>query len=308
MESNKPMGGTELMADRIYNSIRPDLRERVQIIHSRVRELDPNKKKILVLHDLPLDPECEHLKNAGWEKFDLLVFVSHWQQQMFNIYLGVPYSAGIVLKNAIFPIEDHEKPNDEKIRLIYCSTPHRGLDILYLAFNQLSTEYDNIELDVYSSFNLYGWPERDEPYRELFDKLRNHKKINYHKSVSNDEIREAMKRADIFSYPSVWQETSCLSLIEAMSAKLTCVHPSLAALPETSMGLTHMYRYLENKDDHAQVFYQVLKMIIESYRQPNGKSIMNERNTLYSKLCNNMYDMNRRKIEWNNIIESLLTL
>jgi hypothetical protein len=56
--SKAPRGGTELMADRI-NSLPPELLSRFQIIHSRVRELDPNKKKIYVLHDLPGDPEVE---------------------------------------------------------------------------------------------------------------------------------------------------------------------------------------------------------------------------------------------------------
>ena len=32
----------------------------------------------------------------------------------------------------------------------------------------LSQEYPNIHLDVYSSFAIYGWPQRDDPYVELF--------------------------------------------------------------------------------------------------------------------------------------------
>ena len=36
-------------------------------------------------------------------------------------------------------------------------------------------EYNNIELDVYSSFKIYGWEERDEQYKEVFDFCKQHK-------------------------------------------------------------------------------------------------------------------------------------
>ena len=55
--SKNAMGGTELMLKRVYDGLDNDLLRHFQIIPSRVRELDENIKKILYLHDLPLDPE-----------------------------------------------------------------------------------------------------------------------------------------------------------------------------------------------------------------------------------------------------------
>lgn len=299
-------GGTELMQERIERDCNKSLLPHFQIIHSRVRDLDPKRKKILVLHDLAQDPEVQHLKEGGWQKYDKLVFVSHWQQQMYNLYLGVPYSAGVVLRNAIEPIPDHTKP-DDKIRLIYYSTPHRGLDILYAAFNQLAKEHANVELNVFSSFQLYGWPQRDEPYKELFQKLREHPKINYYKSVSNERIREEIQRSHVFAYPSTWQETSCLCLIEAMSGKLVSVHSSLAALPETSMGITQMYGYLEDPKHHANRFYQELKGVIMSFENPNQRKMIGYRTSNDKSVADLVYDWNHRKLEWNALMKSLLT-
>ena len=297
-------GGTELMADRI-NSIDPELLENVQIIHSRVRELEEGKKKILVLHDLPLDPESQHLKDGGWEKFDILVFVSHWQQQMYHAYLGVPYSAGVVLKNAIEPIEAHEKP-DDKVRLLYYSTPHRGLDILSFAFEELYKEFgDQIELNVFSSFDLYGWGERDQNHAELFEDLKEMDGVNYNKSVSNERIREEIKRSHIFAYPSTWQETSCLCLIEAMSGGLVCTHSSLAALPETSMGLTTMYGYTEDKNSHLNIFYGLLQNQIRAMLDEKARSIV-QNSARNVKLISDMaYDMKIRKQQWENLLRNL---
>lgn len=305
-ELNKnAMGGTELMQNRIHEGCDPELLDKVQIIHSRVRDLDPDKKKILVLHDLPGDPEVQHLRDGGWKKFDKLVFVSHWQQEQYFLHLGVPYSAGTVLYNAIEPIPDHIKPDPkEKIRLIYHSTPHRGLDFLYVAFNQLAQEHDNIHLDVYSSFELYGWGQRDEPYEQLFKLLKNHPNITYHKSVPNDEIREALKNAHIFAYPSVWEETSCLCLIEALSAGCYCVHSALAALKETSLGITQMYPMEDDRQKHVDRFYVELKRAIMLHETSYEYLQSNTETT--KQIANFKFDWNIRKHEWNKLLESIL--
>lgn len=300
-------GGTELMGKRIDDMIHPDFKERVQIIHSRVRELDESRVPILVLHDLAQDPEVQHLRNGGWKNFGKLVFVSHWQQQEYNTRLGVPFEAGVVLRNAISPIREHAKPKD-KLRIMYYSTPHRGLNIAYAAFDELYKEYgDLIEFNVFSSFDLYGWEKRDEPFKPLFDALKNHPGVNYSKSVPNETIREELTRSHIFAYPSIWQETSCLCLIEAMSANLTCVHSSLGALPETSMGLTNMYPYTESVQDHLDRFYMNLKDSIESYYSNSDKLIIPYSNRPVKSLVDQVYCIGSRAFQWNLMLEDVLT-
>jgi len=301
-------GGTELVAARITKGLNPSLAKNVQIIHSRFAECvqDSLKKQILVVHDLPQDPMYEKLANGGWDKFDKIVFVSYWQQQMFNAYRGVPFSKGTVIRNSIEPIEKHTKPTD-KIRLIYFSTPHRGLDIVLAAYKALSQEYgDAIELNVFSSFQLYGWPENDEPYKELFDELRNHPYINYYGSVSNERIREELKKNHILAYPSTWQETSCLTLIEAMSAGLMCVHSSLAALPETSFGMTAMYDYTEDRQAHADRFYVELKSAIEIYLNKNMRAKMAQRLANDKTIADFHHNTEARSLEWNNLLKRIL--
>lgn len=259
-------GGTELMAARI-NTLPPELLQQCQIIHSRVREpLDSSKVRILVLHDLPEDPENDHLKNEGWKRFNKLVFVSHWQQEQYNIKLGIPYSAGIVLKNAIPPFtKTHEvSRNPDEINLVYFSTPHRGLNILEYVFRRIAKDYQNVYLNVYSSFDLYGWGQRDDDFKPVFDGLKANPKVRLHKSVSNEEMREVLLKSDILAYPCTWPETSCLVLIESMCAGLICVHPNFAALTETSMGLTHSYQYTDDVVDHVRIFDFYLRNAIEN--------------------------------------------
>lgn len=292
--TSNAMGGTELMALKMIEHIPSELLKNYHIIHSRVRgEIGDNA--ILVLHDLPGDPEFEHLKSGGYNKFKKLVFVSNWQMQQFIAYYGIPWHKCCVIQNAIEPIQDvsFEKPL-EKIRIIYHTTPHRGLDILVNSFIKLANYDPNIILDVYSSYKIYGWEERDQQFAELFNLCKDHPQINYHGTVSNDKVREALKHAHIFAYPSKWPETSCISLIEAMSAGLLCVHSNLACLPETSSNWTNMYQFQQTDRDHANVFIYELDKAITMVR--NNATINRQYNQ--KQYTDMFYNWNLRSLQW----------
>ena len=298
-------GGTELLQERLYGGDIPrELLEKVQIVFSRARDLDPDKKKIYYCHDLPEDPESSRLSDPMYrKKFDKFVFVSNWQMEKYNEVRGVEYNRSTVVKNSIVPIDTTKRTKSDKIRLIYHTTPHRGLQLLVPAFVELCKRHDDITLDVYSSFKIYGWEQRDEQYQELFDICRNHPNIKYHGTVSNDEIREALLSADIFAYPSIWKETSCLSLIEAMSAGLLCIHPNLAALSETSMGLTWMYQWNEDANAHAGGFMQVLHHGIEVMR--NQREAIEADLKLQKIQVDRVHGWNNKANEWKALLESI---
>ena len=298
-------GGTELLQERLYGGDIPrELLEKVQIVFSRARDLDPDKKKIYYCHDLPEDPESSRLSDPMYrKKFDKFVFVSNWQMEKYNEVRGVEYNRSTVIKNSIVPIDTTKRTKSDKIRLIYHTTPHRGLQLLVPAFVELCKRHNDITLDVYSSFKIYGWEQRDAQYQELFDICRNHPNIKYHGTVSNDEIREALLSADIFAYPSIWKETSCLSLIEAMSAGLLCIHPNLAALSETSMGLTWMYQWNEDANAHAGGFMQVLHQGIEVMR--NQREAIEADLKLQKIQVDRVHGWNNKANEWKALLESI---
>ena len=299
---NKAQGGTELMNKALYERVDNDLLEQFNIIKSRVRELSNDKPNILWLHDLWADPEAQHLNDpASRERFARLVFVSNWQLQTYNMGLGVPYSQSIVLKNAIDPIPYVEKTQDQ-IRLIYHTTPHRGLQILVPVMAELAKHHgDAVHLDIYSSFEAYGWKERDEPYLDLFKMAEEHPNMTYHGFQPNDVIRKALQEAHIYAYPSIWQETSAISVIEAMSAGCEVVCPNLAALPETTGGFASMYHYNEDINHHANVFANILHQSIVNHRSDDM-----QKKLLFAKnYIDNFYNWDVRAAEWTGLLQAL---
>lgn len=294
------------MREGLEQRLDPALVEPFQIIPSRVRELDDTKIRVLWLHDLPGDPECEHLKNNGHEKFHKLVFVSNWQMQQYVAYYRIPWSKCAVIENAIVPTsrEVINKPTD-KIKLIYHTTPHRGLELLVPVFDKLLEKHNNIELDLFSSFKIYGWEQRDEQYKQLFDYCKQHPNINYHGTVSNEEVRAALAQAHIFAYPSVWVETSCISLMEAMSSECLCVHPNYGALYETAGGTTVMYQMQDKVEEHMQVFYTQVDNAIELINSQDADLLRNIKG-IQKGYADLRYSWDRTTAYWNDLLGNLL--
>lgn len=295
------MGGTEQMKYGLQSRLDPELMDQFQIICSRVREIDTNTIPIYWLHDLPQDPESQHLAQGGYSKFESLVFVSNWQMQNYINHYGIPWYKCNVLQNAIDPIPYKEKPTD-KVRLIYHTTPHRGLNLLVTAFVELAKEDKNIELDVYSSFEIYGWKQRDEPYEHLFNICKEHPQINYHGFQPNAVVREALQQAHIFAYPSIWLETSCIAMMEAMSAGCLCVHPNYGALHETASNMTCMYQFVEDPRDHVTAFYYNLKGAIEAIKEQKVQQLL-ANTKAYADV---FYSWPRRIEQWNTFLEKIL--
>jgi UDP-glucose:(glucosyl)LPS alpha-1,2-glucosyltransferase len=293
-------GGTEIICRRLEACVDPALLAEIQLFPSRIREeLDPTKIRIYHAHDTASDPESERaLGDQRWKRFHKLVFVSNDQMHQFIRAYDLDWARCAVMLNAIDPLEQRAEKADP-VRLIYTSTPQRGLDVLAQAFRELSAEFP-LELDVFSSFAVYGWQDADAPFKPLFEELAALPGVRVHGARPNAEVREAVSRSHVFAYPSTWLETSCICLMEAMSAGLECVHPNLGALYETSGGLTHMYQWSPDKKVHEAVFKEKLRRAVIAAQQRTGPD------RLLSEYAARVFGWEKRITEWNELIQKLL--
>lgn len=290
-------GGTELVSEQLANRLPDWALKKAQII-SRPQDIDYDRLQVFWAHDMPESAAFlsnETLRSA----WDGIVFVSYWQQSVYALNAGVPFSAGEVIKNAIVPLPENKKP-DGPIKIIYHPTPHRGLELLVPVFDELSKEYD-INLEVYSSFDIYGWPEKNAAYQELFDFCREHEKINYYGSRPHDEVRAAVVDAHIFAYPSIWLETSCMAAMEAMSGRCLMVAPHWGALPETMANYNISYSWTEDVEEHKKIFARKLRQAIESVRSEQTSVLLDEQ----KRFADRFYNWDRRVEQWVDYIDRL---
>lgn len=304
--SKNANGGTEIAKRKLASIIDPSLLEHFQIISSRVRELDESKIRVLWQHDLSQDPESAKLRDKSFQdKFHKFVYISNWQMNQYQLFHGLPYDTkSIVLESGIEPADPMARwtHGDGKIRLVYTSTPQRGLDILVSVFQYLAEKYDDIHLDVFSSFKIYGWEDADKQYEPLYEQIRNHPQMTYHGFVPNEQLKHHLNSCDIFAYPSIWMETSCRAMLEAMSAQLVCVHPNYGALAETSGALNAMYQGTLDKVEHANIFASHLEAAIQFVRDKNQKEMV-QFNKVY---VDSRYSLDRIKRQWEVMLTDLL--
>lgn len=300
--SKNARGGTEMMRDRLLANVDKNLMKDYAIHLSRPRESYKDVKNILWCHDLARDPENKILLDGGWNQFDHFVFVSQWQRDTYVMLYGIPYSKCTVIPNAIEKEYKPKKRDTSKIRFVYHTTPHRGLELVYPIFDALSKEFDNIYLDVYSSFEIYGWKQRDEPYKELFENIKSHPHMTYHGAVSNEKVLKALDDGHIFMYPCIWQETSCIAAIEAIRSGMICIHPNYGALLETGGNASICYEYTEVAQHNAARCYSIARNVLLQIQ--NDENFFNNF-TLSDRFTLPKNGINSFTQSWNNLLETL---
>ena len=304
---SKPLGGTELILANLQDAL-PDLTSQVQIMMSRPENYTfEDKPRILWCQDLPQDPASSVLKDQSYRtKFNNIVFASHWQQQQYNMYLGIPYSEGAVIKNgvpyreAVFPKPDVE--GEDKLKFIYTSTPHRGLAILGAAAEMLAKEREDWELHVYSSLNIYGWHEQDKEFEPLYNILRKNPHIIYHGTQPNADVRQALDESHVFVYPSVYAETSCMAVQEAMMAGCLVITSNYGALPETCAEWAWMFTYDERPESMIVNTFGHMREALDTYTSKHTEYTLRAQSNYYQQF----YSFESRIPAWEKLLQSAI--
>lgn len=293
-----PAAGTELMLAGLKERLGEDLdRINLHVNHPGTHIEDTRPRVVWMHHDV----------NQRWVQWcddkslvssvDYFVFVSHWQRERYLSNFDLPPERCCVLQNAT---ETNASPREWEAvpvwRCAYTSTPFRGLPVLLDAWHQLST--DNAELHIWSSMKLYL--EDDSPYTHLYDRARGMPKVYYHGIVPNAELRAALRHIDFLVYPSTFAETSCLGVIEAMSAGCRVIVPALGALPETTAGYARIYPSVPDPKKHAEILSDILAMELS---RPWGGSP--ELSLSQQGHCAAVYDWHHRANEWRRFIGSI---
>jgi glycosyltransferase involved in cell wall biosynthesis len=278
----KPMGGTEILANKVKSLLGSQLDDfNILVTKCYPKDLKDDKINVLWQHNNIDDHNMVKMMNYRpmVEKIDHFIFVSNYQYEVFKSHFDIPAHRCHVIRNATDKVEVTEKPKD-KIRLLYASTPWRGLGILLQSFELL--DRNDIELEVYSGISIYG--------KEY---------------LPNAELKERMKQCHIMAYPSAFPETSCLAAIEAMAAGCKFVGSSFAALPETCgvfgtlIPIEKITSNTKHMNDFVQRYAEALDDTIENYWSDETQSLLQDQVKHY----NIYYTWDYVKKDWEKFIQ-----
>ena len=243
------IGGTELMAlsmEKRVLSLAPNLANWNWILAPGEINLREDGKNIVWVHLGEFEGDLSWLQNPLVAH---IIFVSYYQYQRFTeMYPKIDHSKCHVIRNAIDPIPFSTTPKD-KIKLVFHSEPYRGLEVLLDALRLIKDP--DIELHVIGDLDTKTIDWKIEAQNKIKESILLDSRVVCHGRLSNEQVRGELEKCHIFAYPSIWRETSCIALIEALAAGLYCITNSFTVLPETGIGLTKIYLFNQDLNKQA---------------------------------------------------------
>jgi len=294
---SESFGGSENQLRLLFKYVPDENFKEVNLIlnNTNLDLIEKSRINILWMQHFVNQKEAANLGSKEFvDKLDYIVFNSNWNFEKFQYQFKIPEHKSIVIKNAVENIEYKEKPKD-KINLIYHTTPWRGLAILLKIFKNLNLK--NVELNVCSSTLIYGKKFNDmylHKYQNIFDECSKMKNVNYHGYMKNNKLINFLKEMHIYSFPSIWPETSCISAIESMAAGCQIVTTNLGALYETCAPFGTLISFDKNLENLEKKYKKTLIESIENYwSKENQTKLKLQRETI-----NLTYSWNTRAKEW----------
>ena len=304
-----PKGGTEILKEQLIAQLPEESLDGINLIGSICHPSLVKEDKINILwQHLSYDqPNVRLMQDRKFVySIDYFIYVSHWQYNKFREIYKIPEYKSFVIKNATHAFDTVEKQKDNKIKLLYTSTPWRGLAVLIKSIEILNKTREDFEVDIYSSTKIYGSKfdenEKDK-FEALFDKCKNTPNVNYLGYADNDSVRAAVQKAHIYAYPSIFEETSCLAVIEAMSAGCHVVTTNYGALPETCGEFATMIEFDSSGQNLIERYAETLNSVIDNYKNNLYKDDLE----MQIKYYNKNYSWETRIQEWKNFLNYVRT-
>ena len=299
-----PKGGTEILKEQLIAQLEPGSIDGINLIGSICHpQLIQKDKKNVVWQHLSYDqPNVQYMRDRKFvDSVDYFIYVSHWQYNKFREHFQIPEYKSFIIKNATPKFEVPVRNKAGRIKLLYTSTPWRGLGVLIKAIDILNKTRDDFELDIYSSTRIYGdMFEQSEKgkFDALFDKCKATANVNFRGYGLNEQIREVLKDTHIYVYPSIFEETSCLAVIEAMSAGCHVVTTNYGALPETCGEFATMIEFDSSVQNLIERYADTLNSVLDNYKNNLYKEDLEMQIKYYDKY----YSWNTRIEEWKNFL------
>lgn len=196
---------------------------------------------------------------------DGLLAVSQWHGNTLSQASGFPTTKVFVLGNGIdlSLFEGSEEKNP--YRLIYSSTPYRGLEHTPRLYRELKKEFPQLEFHVFSGYQVYD--QKNPEFEKLREELKSLKDVFIHGNILQDQLAREFMKSGILFYPCHFEETSCITAMEAQAGGCIVVSTALAALPETVGDGGILIPKLPADPDFDSLYIKAIKDLLSSPQQ-----------------------------------------
>ena len=305
----QPRGATEIQMEMLSKHVDKDLLDQFQICTSIPGKvpLDHNKINILWQKNSWDQPNLQNFfrNKDRHNEYDWYVFNSHWNYEKFRYFFDIPTEKCIVIKNGMdkFPQRKIYKEGDP-VKLIHHCTPWRGLNVLLRAMQEIKNP--NIILDVYSSSQVYGdeFKKRNEDhFKDLYEQAEKLPNVNYIGYKPNEYILEKMPSYDLFVYPSIFEETSCASALEALASGVHVITNNFGALYETCAEWPVYVNYSTDYESMAVATGNAIEVAASYLHEDFMQDHLEEQQKFYKRF----YSWKKKGMEWTSFLKGAIS-
>ncbi len=154
------------------------------------------------------------------DRIEKIICVSEWQKETLSKCYGVDINKFHVIGNSIDPNLFNGYTERKENKLIFASIPYKGLEVLHDLYKDICyrTGRDDLEFHIFSSMGIYGNPQGDKDYEEIFAKLERTKGCHLHKAVSMKELSYELLSSSLMIHPQTYHETFGINYVMAQAA------------------------------------------------------------------------------------------
>jgi 2-polyprenyl-3-methyl-5-hydroxy-6-metoxy-1,4-benzoquinol methylase/glycosyltransferase involved in cell wall biosynthesis len=173
---------------------------------------------------------------------DRVLALSRWHKGFMSSHHNLPEGQIGVTRNGIDLARFEQEVDRDPHKAVYSSSPDRGLPALLKVWPQIRERVPDATLHVFYGFD--NWEKAAQArgsapelqgialLREQMKALETHGVV-YRDKVDQGTLAREFLSAGVWSYPTWFTETSCITAMEAQAAGLRIVTSSIAALNET---------------------------------------------------------------------------
>ena len=185
-------------------------------LHDLQDKLEPYYKDVMDSYDKVMFLSTFHRQTAPWVPEDKVFFTTNGIDQS----LVAPHA-------------------NEGNRVIYASSPDRGLKTVLEQWPEVIKACPDAKLDVFYGYNAWYLKRYKDDAKMLgemswcLEYMNKEESITYHGSVGQDELAQHISKAGIWYYPTEFGEISCITAMKMQAGGAVPVCSRYAALSET---------------------------------------------------------------------------
>ena len=237
-------------------------------------DFKPSAKFTMVwLHDVPNNPDFTESRVSAVNKIAVL---SEYHRGLLRLnkegsFIPMPGSKVFLTANGIpqMTIDSTIKRNNKKV--IYSSSPDRGLVYLLQMWPEIIKEVPDAELHIYYGFDIFDAIHKGNPGRmkwkgAVLDMMKQ-EGIKYHGRVGHKELEKEMMSAGIWAYPTDFDEISCITGMKTQALGAIPVVTNFAALKETVRNGLKVDMDITTKEGQEEYKTQLIGLLKDDKKQ-----------------------------------------